>query len=222
MKKQIKLFATILVFVVFTFTLSGIYATGDVVDSSVKNVTNEAELLAALADTTVEEINIANDITTTAKVNIVRDVTINGNSHKITLEVDDNTVWGGYYVLQAYRCNVVISDITLTGGNAGLLINGSNVVLTGIIDVSGNGFGGIELAKSGENMPSLDLTSATLKNTSEAYKLPTIWEDPAMSELVITEGEDFLYSSNFIAANGNEQWQYYLDLVNVVDTPENH
>lgn len=193
-----------------------------VVDKSVKDVSTEAELRAALDDTNVKTINITKDMTLAAKVNIVRDVTINGNSHKLSMDLEDNTVWGGHYILQAYRCNVTISDITLTGGNAGLLVNGAKVTVKGALDVSGNGFGGIEIAKSGEFAPSLDLTNATLKNTTEAYKLPTIWEDPSLEDEVVAESEEqTLWLEEIEAANGNMQYQYYLDVGNSVDTPDN-
>ena len=39
----------------------------------------------------------------------------------------DNTTWGGIYWLQVYNTNATIKDIKLTGGNAALLVNGSNV-----------------------------------------------------------------------------------------------
>lgn len=193
-----------------------------VVDKSIRDVSTEAELRAALADVNVKTINITKDMTIAAKVSITRDVTINGNSHKLTFTGIDSKVWGGHYVLQAYRCNVILNDITLTGGNAGLLINGGKVTVKGTLDVSGNGFGGIEVAKSGEFVPSLDLTNATVKNTTEAYKLPTIWEDPSLEDSVLTENDNQTFWTKEIeAANGNMQWQYYLDIANAVDTPDN-
>lgn len=194
----------------------------EVADKSARKVSTEAELRAALEDTSIKTINITKDMTIASKVNIVRDVTINGNSHKLTFTGIDNKVWGGHYVLQAYRCNVTLSDITLTGGNAGLLVNGAKVTIKGTLDVSGNGFGGIEVAKSGEFVPSLDLTNATVKNTTEAYKLPTIWEDPSLEDSVVTENEEqFFWVEEIEAANGNMQWQYYLEVGNAVDTPDN-
>lgn len=193
-----------------------------VTDKSVRDVSTEAELRAALDDANVKTINITKDMTIASKVSIVRDVTINGNSHILTFTGIDNKVWGGHYVLQAYRCNVTLNDITLTGGNAALLVNGGKVTVKGTLDVSGNGFGGIEVAKSGEFVPGLDLTNAIIKNTTEAYKLPTIWEDPSLEDSVVTENEEQLFWLEEIeAANGNMQYQYYLDAGNAVDTPDN-
>ncbi len=190
-----------------------------VIDKSVRDVATKDELIAAINDPGVKTINLTKDITTTAKTTITRDVTINGNGHKIAIDTEDNTVWDGLYVLQAYKCNVTISDITLTGGNAGLLVQGSKVTVKGTLDVSGNGFGGIELAKAGDAMPSLVLTDAEVLNTTEAYKLPTIWEDPTLEGEIVIDGD--FWSLELEAANGNLQYQYYIQPENAVDTPEN-
>ncbi len=175
-----------------------------VIDGSIKNVTNEAELLDALNNQEVKTINILNNITTTAKVNVTRDVTINGNSNTITLNLADKTTWGGHYVLQAYRANVTINDLSLTGGNAGLLVNGANVTVNGTMNVSGNGFGGIEV--SGPN-PSINLTNATLVNSSEDYGLPTLWTDPVLENVVV----GYAFEAKVEGTNGtNEQLHFYL------------
>lgn len=178
-------------------------------DKSVKKVTNEAELRAALADRNVKTINVANDFVVAAKVNITRDVTINGNSHKITMNLADKTTWGGHYVLQAYKANVTIKNLSLNGGNAGLLVNGANVVLNGTIDVSDNGFGGIEL--TGAN-PTIDLSNVTLVNNTEAYLLPTLWTDPKMENVKV----DYKGFQACIEVNKGDhlQDQYYLNVEN--------
>lgn len=178
-------------------------------DRTIRNVTNEQELKEALKDKAVKTINIANDITTTQKINITRDVTINGNSHKIAINVADKFVWGGYYVLQAYKSNVIINDIALTGGNAGLLVNKSNVTLNGKINVSDNGFGGIEL--TGEN-PTINLKNATLVNTTEAYLLPTLWVDPKMENITVDYNK---FQAKIEVDKGDHlQSQYYLNKFN--------
>ena len=178
----------------------------NVVDESVKNVSTEEELLAALNDTKVKTINVTNNFTVNSKVNIVRDVTINGNGKEIKMQMDNNTVWdtNKAYVLQAYHATVVINDIKLTGANAALIVNGANVTLNGTIDVSGNGFGGIEV--SGTN-PTINLANAKLVNNTEAYLLPTLWTDPVLDNVVV----DYPFGANIIANNGkNDQKQFYL------------
>jgi len=187
----------------------------EVADKTVRDVSTEAELKAALEDTTIKTINIAKDMTISSKVNIVRDVTINGNSHKLTFTGIDSKVWGGHYVLQAYRCNVTLSDITLTGGNAGLLVNGAKVAIKGKIDVSGNGFGGIEISTSDENyVPFLYNSEATIVNTTETKTEPTIWEDPTFDDFPIED------HSMFYAWSMEEQYFYYLDSENIMSVDE--
>lgn len=104
--------------------------------ASSSSVHNEAELKQALTNESISNIVLANDIETTEKINILRPVTIDGANHTIkyigTFGKDnskDNTIWGGIYVLQVYKTNATIKNIKLTGGNAGLLINGSTVNL---------------------------------------------------------------------------------------------
>lgn len=184
-----------------------------------KEVSNEAELLAALKNDKIKEIKLKNDIETKAKVNVTRNVAIDGQNHTITLNNGDKTKWGGNYVLQAYKSNVTIKNIKLKGGNAALLVNGSNVTLEGTIDVSDNGFGGIELTKGSgvTETPSLTLKNATLVNTTEAYKLPTVWEDPEMADVTV----DYPFANSIDVNVGDKvQKQYYLSIFNSVDSPE--
>lgn len=163
---------------------------------ALSTVHTQEELKQALSDTSVSTITLGNDIETTEKINIMRPVTIDGNHHTLryvgtfgSSGSKDNTVWGGIYLLQVYKTEATIKNIRLTGGNAGLLVNGSKVTLVGTIDVSGNGFGGIELAQgSGVNAVShlvLD-DSAKIVNTTETSDKPTLWvpkdSDPAVIE----------------------------------------
>ncbi len=153
------------------------------VNAESKTVKNQDELKSALSNKDIDTIILGGDINTTEKINITRPIYLDGKNHTIKYvgkfgDSDDFTVWAGIYVLQVYKTNATIKDVKLTGGNAGLLINGSVVKLEGTIDVSGNGFGGIELGK-GANVseaPRVDLDSSTdLKNDSESNDRPTLW-----------------------------------------------
>ena len=153
------------------------------VNAESKTVKNQDELKSALSNKDIDTIILGGDINTTEKINITRPIYLDGKNHTIKYvgkfgDSDDFTVWAGIYVLQVYKTNATIKDVKLTGGNAGLLINGSVVKLEGTIDVSGNGFGGIELGK-GANVseaPRVDLDSSTeLKNDSESIDRPTLW-----------------------------------------------
>ena len=150
-----------------------------------KSVSNQTELKEALANENIEVIVLANDIETTEKINITRPVIIDGNNKTIryvgtfgSSQSKDNTIWAGIYVLQVYKTTATIKNIKLTGANAALLVNGSNVKLEGTIDVSGNGFGGIELGKGKDvtTSPHLSLDSINqIINTTETENAPTLW-----------------------------------------------
>ena len=150
-----------------------------------KTVNSQSELKAALDDTSITTIVLGQDIETTEKINIMRPVTIDGANHTIRYvgtfgsgQSSSNTVWGGIYVLQVYKTDVTIRNIKLTGGNAALLINGGTATFEGTIDVSGNGFGGIELGQGSgvDTVPQLVVSdNATIINTTESADRPTIW-----------------------------------------------
>ena len=165
-------------------------------------VDNEEDLYKYLEGSEVTEVKLMNDIKTTHKINVTSDKVIDGNGYKIIYAgtfkggVTDNKQWGSdaaypyngcVYVIQAYDANVTIKNITLTGGNVGLGINGANVVLEGKIDVSGNGYGGIELTKGASqtlSVPSLTMNNVTLVNDSETETTPTLWTDNLTTEEV--------------------------------------
>jgi SH3-like domain-containing protein len=186
-----------------------------VIQDSIANVGTLEEFKAALADASKTLINLTADFTTTEKILVSRDgVTINGNNKTITF-TGDETGWQGNYVLHVYKATgVTIKDIKLTGGDAALLVNGSEVTLEGAIDVSGNEFGGIESSKGVgvEKDPKLTVTDATFTNTTEAYGLPTIWEDQ-IKETVVAADEQFTVNEEVREG----QVQYYLDAENAVD-----
>ena len=195
-----KKISKILLLFVLTITLS---ATLNVNAATSKTVNSQAELKEALNDSNISTIILGSDIETTEKINIMRDVTIDGNNKTIkyvgkfgSSSSSDNTVWGGIYVLQIYKSNVTLKNIKLTGGNAGLLINGGHATFVGKIDVSGNGFGGIELGKGSgvTEAPTLTITdNAEIINTTESADKPTIWvpadTDGAVIEIGNTEFE---------------------------------
>ena len=158
-------------------------------------VNSEQALKDALANTAIDTIILSGDIETTEKINVTRTVTIDGKGHTMKYvgtfgpeASKSNTVWGGIYVIQIYKVNATIRDIKLTGGNAGLLVNGGNVRLEGTIDVSGNGFGGIELGKGAgvTSAPELEMTSKTkLVNTTENEDKPTVWAPEDTDDAII-------------------------------------
>ena len=154
------------------------------------------ELKKAIEDADVDSITLNGNIETTEKLNITHALTIDGAGHTLTYtgkfgssEATTNTTWGSVYVLQVYKTTATIKNIKLTGANAALLVNGSTVTLEGTIDVSGNGFGGIELGKGTDvtEEPKLVLGENTkLVNSGEdADSNPTVWVDKANATISV-------------------------------------
>lgn len=174
---------------VLTMVLVGLFAFVPMLsvhaEENVAVVKDETELLAALNNSEVTTIQLANDITTTAKINVTRDVIIDGQTHKITLS-GEHTTWDSTYVIQVYKSNVTLKNIALTGANGGLLVNGSTVTVEGTLDVSGNSFGGIELSKGSnvETTPVINFNNAVIKNDTESNSVPTLWSDGLKKEEV--------------------------------------
>lgn len=212
MKKSLKIILSMFLIAVMILPYSSTTAT----DVDTITVKNQEELENALGNSAYNTIVIGENFTTDKKISITRDVTIDGNNKTITLQMDDNTIWNTNqaYVLQAYRSNVTIKNLSLTGANAALIVNGANVTLSGNINVSGNGFGGIEVATNGGVVPKINLKDAKLTNTTEKYLKPTLWTAPINDENV-TVNYGFAYSIKVEKDNGDVQRQYYLNLNNV-------
>lgn len=163
-----------------TFLLPGMMAS-----ATTRTVNSQDDLLRAIGDSDIDTVVLGSDIKTTQKINITRNMYIDGAGHTIEYvgtfgesQSSDKTVWGGIYVLHIYKSTATIKDIKLTGGNAGLLLNGSLVTFLGNVDVSGNGFGGIELGQGAgvTEVPKLSLKDgAKITNTTESESSPTLW-----------------------------------------------
>lgn len=200
------------------------------------HVTTQAELETAIDDATITSIVLDNDINITRKLNVTNPKTIDGAGHAITYTgtfkggVTDNKVWGsndvapydgGVYILNIYRTTATIKNIKLTGGNAAINVNGSNLTLVGNVDVSGNGFGGIELSKGVgvTEYPTVLASNSVIKNTSEGKLLPTVWVDGITLEEIRDNNVDFVASDDtfqgavFTVSSG--QMKLYLDSTNV-------
>ncbi len=169
-------------------------------------VTTVEELRAALDNVGIGEIKLSNSlsgITDTIEAN--RSVTIDGNSKmlsfasladkpngkrngiliaaanvtvkNLTIAMTEIAGWKGIYGIQVYGAQgVTLHNYTGTGGDAALLVNGSAVTLTGTTTVTGNEFGGIEVAKGTDLTESSELTiSGTIVNITETADKPTVW-----------------------------------------------
>ena len=181
----------------------------NIVGADTKEVITEAELTAALTDAEVKQVKLTADVALTANLAVATaGKTIDGGGYTVTPTVGsgtqtkdgvlvsaadttlsnmtitvagvaDKAVWSSNYGIQVYNTSTTISDVKVSGANAAILVNGGTVTMTGTIDVSGSGFGGIEVSKGSgaTGTPLLDASKATFVNTDEAYGKPTIWID---------------------------------------------
>lgn len=207
---------------------------------STADVSTYQELLSAANNPVVDTINIRSNIALEGTISIARTVVLNGNNYTISyngaspidgviitgndsfvnnlilhMTTAGSTSWDGLYGLQIYNATGVhINTITSTGEDGGILINGSEVMMTGSINVSANVFGGIEVSRGSQASRNsiLDVSSADLINTSEAYAKPTIWVENGQGSVT---GANSLYSIQL-----NNQTQYYIDQANTVDPDE--
>ena len=182
--------------------------------ADVADVKNLIELKAALANTNITTINITSSFETAEQIIVSRAVTINGGSKMIKF-TGDAVDWQGNYVMQVYNTkDVIINDLKLIGGDAALLVNGSEVTLDGTIDVSGNQFGGVEVSRGTEiGLQNSTLTvTGILVNGTEAYSFPTIW---------LVENQGIITGVNIPATTSTtikpDQTQYYLVDTNAID-----
>ncbi len=182
MKKVIKM-------TIFLFLLTIVLPLTANADSTV-TVNNQDELKNAIDNKDVTTIELGSDINTTEKITVSRTVTIDGNGHTMKYVGSvDKKVWGGIYLLQFYKTNATLKDITLTGGNAAILVNGSTLTLVGKINVSGNGFGGIELSqgKNVEDTSKLILADDFyIINDDETADTPSFWVPSDSKDAIIT------------------------------------
>lgn len=138
-------------------------------------------------------------------------VTVSG----LTVSGPNNTPGGwdsGEYAIKVYDCDgVKLKNITVKDANAGIQINSASVVMEGTITVSGNEWGGIEVAKSSqlEKVSSLDIRNANLVHASESYSNPVLWVDgneaggtvtgaEVLYTVAITESKTLYYVKNVI------------------------
>lgn len=188
-------------------------------EQDLKEAISKGEELVKLADNiTVEEGNLTlgevkyfdgNGKTITfgsTGQNLValKDATIENVTVENTVATED---WSSTYGIQCYNGTYTLKNVTSKGGNAGILVNSSNVTLQGTIDVSGNKFGGIEVSKSSSpQLPNatLNINGATIVNTTEEYAKPTIWTD---GEGNTVNGAEAMFTNSEVKEG---QVQYYL------------
>ena len=134
----------------------------------------------------------------------------------LTIQMDEaDNSWHGSYGIQAYQTQVTLNGVTVSGADAGILLNGATANITGRINVSNNEFGGIELAKGAETdrTPAINDTVGQISNTTEAEGLPTIWVDNSDQFDAVVNVQNMFAKE--LVKNGKVQQQFYLNEDNV-------
>jgi putative cell wall-binding protein len=148
--------------------------------------------------------------------------------------VNRSDIWDGIYGIQAYNAeNITLKDVSSTGGDGGILVNGSVVTLEGTVNVSGNDFGGIEVSKGEGDLEDPELIiNGTVKYAEESKTMPVIWidglkcDDNSKGFVEVVHVEDVVHSENGnnlkgdVACVHNEEGQidkhqyfFYIDTV---------
>lgn len=188
--KKVTLITTAFVLAVSTLTAAVPFVLSKnasaVAGTTVNNVSTFDGLKDALNDATVGYINLAAHVDIIAPEELVlsrSDVRINGNDSTIILDTATSQLsgWKGDYVIQVYNStNVEINSLRVRGGDAGFLINASQVTLKGNTHVDGHEFGGIEVSRgsaAGLNNAALTLQGALWSETApfESQAKPSVW-----------------------------------------------
>lgn len=165
-------------------------------------VSTEAELIAALAGSD-DTIELGGDFSLTSTIYVARPVTIDGKGFTITgpsgsnhgitvtasgVTIKDLTINGsGKTNLQFYRVTGgVVTDVTLSNaGNAGMIVNGSEVTISGVTTTN-NAWGGINVDKGHLVIedPLLIVNNVTTHTSPTGTLTPAIWVDTGNSAWV--------------------------------------
>ncbi|WP_343749113.1 cell wall-binding repeat-containing protein, partial [Metaclostridioides mangenotii] len=182
--------------------------------------------------------DVINNITSNPEVGTARNgllITNGGSGTKIDdlkVEMTPKEGWQGVYGIQVYNAkNVTLNDVSSSGADGGILVNGSEVTLAGTVNVSGNEFGGIEVSKGtadGIGEPKLTV-NATVTYAEESKTMPVIWIDGfACSENgevglgtgVVHFGNGNNLKGREVCDEGNSEYQYLYTVKEYNDTVE--
>lgn len=151
---------------------------------------------------TDDVIVLRKDVTLNTQISIPAGVTLDGKGNTITSTVDTTSTsaivlatncvlkdvnvesfataegWNGNYGVQAYKATgVEIENVAISGFDAAICVNGSEVTLKGTVTVSDNEFGGIEVSQGSGVTEKAVLTidaDATLVH-AESGTVTTVW-----------------------------------------------
>ena len=106
----------------------------------------------------------------------IKNLTIKGNA---TVGEKRNWVDGEYGIKVAENSDAVLENITVTKMNAGIQVQSSTVTLKGTIDVDGNAWAGIAVARETGNdqMGVLEINGAKIVCNDDSKTVPAIYLD---------------------------------------------
>lgn len=196
----------ILLALVMALALMPTIAVADEVVAKIGETEYDTLAAAVAKANTGETVTLVANVELTEQLTIDKAIILDGANHKITTNgvhgagailvtagatIQNLTVSGpnttvsgwdnGEYGIKFYQANdATLDGVTVTGANAGILVDSSAVTLEGDIKVSGNEFGGIEVCKSkGENIntPGALTIDDGATVTCEDIDVPAIWID---------------------------------------------
>ncbi|URN92542.1 MAG: S-layer homology domain-containing protein [Candidatus Pristimantibacillus lignocellulolyticus] len=162
------------------------------------NVYNEEQLRTAVDQVGLQTISLGADIEVSEKIVITRDnVTLGGtgpdvnygigfiNQENSGIIIEANGVkvtdlillFGSSYGIKVNNATgVKVNNVDIVFFDAAILVNASEVELTGKIYLQGNGSSGIKVAKdAGMTRNSVLTVTGTIDNNSESPSKPTVW-----------------------------------------------
>lgn len=143
---------------------------------------------------------------------VIKDVTVD-------VQGVNKETWQGNYGIQLYQGSATVENVVTKNANVGILVNGSKATFVGKIDVSDNGFGGVEVSQGTATVaPVLDATKATFVNTTEAYGKPTLYIDGySKLGLACVKAPEGMTGVEFKGEKGEkDQYHFYLNPANAV------
>lgn len=162
------------------------------------------------------KIYLTDTITVNEKVNINYDLDLKGyaepygSSVKIIFE-GDTEGWQGNFILHFYKSKSQVKDISFRGGDAAILVNGSNVKIDGRVEFDSHEFGGIEVSRGKDVIEKGVLNfgdQIDISYYSENYENPLVWFDSEDSEMT---NANFITMSRDVEKESKTQKYFYLN-----------
>lgn len=196
-------------------TVSKITIDNDIVITNTVNVNRTVEIDGAGYTISAEEGALTssygknNVLLLTANNIYLKNMVLDGG-----LTAENNTSWCSRYTLSAYRVSgIVLEDLTVKGGNTGVLANGSTVTLEGTTTVTGNGLGGIEVSQgSGVTEDAVLNVNGNVVISDESISNPAVRIDCAgvsTGTVNWASHEPYHYTES-----GKNQYYYFADEAN--------